>query len=573
MSDRNSTTARAVAYYRMSTTGQEKSISQQCEWARRAAGKERVEIVREFEDPGIPGSDIDQRPGLQEMLRFCEDRAHCGYPVGTLVVWDMDRLSRASSIRTAAVIDSLMAAGVTRMLTSEGWTDFGNELDCVLLNLRQDLSKAAFSKAISKNVTRAAIERARRGEWCGSSTPYAYVRGPDGRLAPGDPVRVAVVRWLFQTYAEYGGSLLTLAQQLEAEGKPRPREGKPWSRSGVWGILTNERYTGRAVWNTTHRGKYHRAHEGSVAASDFAAREGRRRAQGLKHLATEKNNPEDFFVVENAHEALVSRELFDLVQERLREARGWTSPRGPKTEWALSGLIFCAGCGAPMWGTVLTPKEGRYRYPIYHCSTVRNYGAKGSGERRCRPNTVGRDDILDAVIRRLQEHLLDPKALARLRKELARKTKERAGDVEAARQRLRDRIGALDKQVAQGTKNLALLPADLIEDVVKDVRAWKDERQQAARELANLEPGEAVRPGDVEALLALVGQLQEIARRAPASRVRAALLPLVKSVRVHFKSDAQQKKQGRKKVPFDETRLEVELSPLFCGLLSPARPN
>src|SRR5262249_20792235 len=163
---------------------------------------------------------------------------------------------------------------------------FGNELDCVLLNLRQDLSKAAYSKALSKNITRAAIERARRGEWCGSGTPYGYVVGPDRRLAPGDPERVAVVRWLFQTYAERGGSR-ALAQRREAEGRPRPREGKPWSRSSVWSILTNERYTGRAVWNATHKGKYHRVRGGAVAASDFARREGRRRTQGLKHMATE----------------------------------------------------------------------------------------------------------------------------------------------------------------------------------------------------------------------------------------------------------------------------------------------
>src|SRR5262249_24104922 len=155
---------------------------------------------------------------------------------------------------------------------------------------------------------------------------------------------------------------------------------------------------------------------------------------------------------------LVSRELFDLVQQRLAEARTYTSPRGPQTPWALSGLIYCAGCGAPMWGTVLAPKKGKYHYPIYHCSTVRTHGVPSN---RCRSNTADRDEILDAVIRRLQERLLNPEALARLREELAQKAQERAGDVEAARQRLRDRIATLDRQVAQGTRNLALLPADL----------------------------------------------------------------------------------------------------------------
>src|SRR5262245_38761371 len=114
MSLNHSTTPdRSVAYYRMSTTRQEVSIPQQRAWAGRACKEHGLTLVREFDDPGIPGSDIEQRPGLQEMLRFCDDRARAGYPIDALVVWDMDRLSRASSIRTAVVLDQLMAAGVT----------------------------------------------------------------------------------------------------------------------------------------------------------------------------------------------------------------------------------------------------------------------------------------------------------------------------------------------------------------------------------------------------------------------------------------------------------------------------
>jgi hypothetical protein len=68
MSGKHST-ERGVAYYRRSTTKQEASIPEQRDWARKVCRSEHIELVREFSDDGIPGSDIDQRPDLQEMIR------------------------------------------------------------------------------------------------------------------------------------------------------------------------------------------------------------------------------------------------------------------------------------------------------------------------------------------------------------------------------------------------------------------------------------------------------------------------------------------------------------------------
>src|SRR5262245_50415521 len=115
---------RSVAYYRMSTDAQEGSIPAQKDWAHKAAAKEGVRVVAEYEDPGISGGEIEHRPGLQAMLEFCEKHFRLGDPVEAVLVWNPDRLSRASGIKTSAVLSRLEECGVTRLLTaSDGWVD------------------------------------------------------------------------------------------------------------------------------------------------------------------------------------------------------------------------------------------------------------------------------------------------------------------------------------------------------------------------------------------------------------------------------------------------------------------
>src|SRR5262245_48366137 len=134
MPENHSTTpSRAVAYYRMSTDAQEGSIPAQRDWARRAAAKEGVRVVAEFEDPGIAGGEIEHRPGLQALLEFCEQRFRSGEPVEAVLVWDPDRLSRAGVFEAAGVLARLRAAGVSRLLTaSEGWVDCEDAIGRVL---------------------------------------------------------------------------------------------------------------------------------------------------------------------------------------------------------------------------------------------------------------------------------------------------------------------------------------------------------------------------------------------------------------------------------------------------------
>src|SRR5262249_7957393 len=150
-----------------------------------------------------------------------------------------------------------------------------------------------------------------------------------------------------------------------------------------------------------------------------------------------------------------------------RQSKHRTAPGGRAAPWVLSGLAYCAECGAPLWGAERVQQGGRYRYPVYFCSTSARHGV---GTRCRRTNSVNRDDLQGAVIRRLKARLLDPEALATLRAELARQAEAGAAGLEARRQELRDRLAALDRQIDQGNTNLTILPADRVPGVVAKLR-------------------------------------------------------------------------------------------------------
>jgi DNA invertase Pin-like site-specific DNA recombinase len=541
MSTGNSTDDSAVSYYRMSTMGQEASIPEQRQWALRAARANGLQLVAEFRDEGIPGSEIAARPGLTQLLDYCERQARSGRPVGAIVCWDADRLSRASSLRTAGIICRLMDAGVTRMLTNEGWADWTDDTDLLLFNIKQDTGKAAYSKSISRSATRSALGRARKGEWVAGRPPYAYVVGEDAHLVPGDEAMVETVRWVFRHFAASADSLGDVARKLRERGAPPPPPrrrkdgslwGGAWTRYIVADILHNRAYLGEIVWNATHTGKYSKVAGGEVVPS-------RRPGDRWRRVV---NGEGERIVVEGAHPPLIDADTFRACQEKLArtgpgrgpDGRCRNTPIAGGGSWVLSGFLFCGCCGGRMGGATTWARRGE-KLHVYRRYVCRSNLRQGPGA--CRTNAVSQEVILTEVARLIRESFTDPKRRARLAAEVKALIEQEDGAAEAERGRLRKRLAGLARQIDRGNENLALLPADRIPAVVAKVRGWEEERDQLARELARLdaaaESGERFKARVADALEEIQA-LEEVILSAPPDEVRDALAGLVDKITLHF---------------------------------------
>ena len=328
-------TVPAVAYLRRSTSRQEKSLDDQRTEIEQYAAANGYRIVRWYQDDGISGDATERRDGF---LAF--HKAACnGRDFDVILVWDQDRFGRFDSMEAGYWIHPLRKAGVRLVSVTEGpinWDDFTGR---VMYSLKQE-GKHQFLRDLSRNVSRGQISNAQKGLLCGQAAPYGYDRmlvdeaGEHRQrirngekfakaaswrttLVPSDDaVKVSTVRWLFQTYADTDTGLRSLADQLNARGVPGPTGG-PWYAASIKAIFENRNYTGTFTWAKRREGKYHSVAAGQIRERDRS--EVTLSPAGKPHAV---DNPrEAWIVVEDAHEALIDKALFERVQAKMHDRR------------------------------------------------------------------------------------------------------------------------------------------------------------------------------------------------------------------------------------------------------------
>ena len=96
---------------------------------------------------------------------------------------------------------------------------------------------------------------------------------------------------------------------------------------------------------------------------------------------------EEHFVFENHHEAIISKETFELAQNiRKRKAKSNTTAGTRKRNYAFSGLIRCGDCGFGVSGITMNRKQ---KQKGYECSQYRTYGRA-----RCKCHEIKESDII-----------------------------------------------------------------------------------------------------------------------------------------------------------------------------------
>jgi hypothetical protein len=520
---------RGVDYYRMSDDKQEKSIPEQEEWANQANARNEVVCVRAFRDEGVPGDEIALRVGLQKLVAFCEQEHERGRPIEVITTWDADRFSRANSFSTAAILDNVMAHGVKKMLTNEGFIDFEDDMQRVFFNLRQDLGKRAYSKSVSAAVSRTRLTRSRAGLWTGGPPPFGYILGPDGHLALGDPREVKTVALLFRLYLDLDVSGYALAEEFQKAGRPFPayRGRVEWTEDLVRNILTNPQYTGDLYYNRNTVGSYCRT---TAAKGVIPYRHGKTKAGNPKAV---RNAPEDVIVAEGAHPAIVDKVTFAAVQRKMasRKMGGGLHV----SEYPFSGLVRCGDCGEIMYGTTVVAhhKGKRYTWRKYGCARYMQ-----SGGRKCHVNRIGEEDLLDKVAGVLEEKFADPGALADLREEMLGRRQERTGDAARGADRLKREMDRLAKKIAQGNRNLALARTTRdFERVSIAISEWEKERETLARdreEMLRQAHAQEQEEDGLDQALALLEKLGAVIRRAKAQKLRDVVKGLIEKVELRF---------------------------------------
>jgi hypothetical protein len=274
-------------------------------------------------------------------------------------------------------------------------------------------------------------EKARQGHLVGN-LPWGYVRDPATKLAVPDQERAALVREMFERYATGQESDRSLADWLNAKGARTARD-RQFSKDTVREMLCNAAYAGYVS----------------------GLRDKTRSIQGL-------------------HEAVVTDELFEKVQE----IRSWRTrvvkPGHPSEEYLLRKLLCCERCGARMHGT----RGSRAGIRRYQCSTRRHHG-------NCTQAIVKAEPLEDQLVAWLHAFQPDAKLRDLVLDTIRAATQQRPGDDQERRRDLLTQLDRLQDLYVLGdlTKPRYIMRRQTVEEELQRLAPPADPDLDRAQEL------------------------------------------------------------------------------------------
>lgn len=542
---------RVGIYARRSTNKQEDSIERQLASVLPYCENKRYTIVGEpYSDSGIAGDEFDKRIAFQQLLRD----ARAGL-FDVIVCDEWSRLSRQEPVDfIASVVKPLKDAGVTLDCVAEGPQRWDDLAQLILMTVRADKARGE-SKTRSYRTLTGMANKARASRILGGA-PYGYKTEYETITEPGkpprvrpvrfvpDPRRAHVVTWIFEKYAEGGWGMAELARELNARaveppgrkgGRPTTKRarGEPcshWTQDTVRAILKNPRYTGTLTWNRRSRGKYHKLVNGQAVP---------------KTSSEDRPNDAGEWIVspELDHEPLVSQELFDKAQARRLSNKSHKPSIGA---YLFSGLVTCSHCGATLGG--LTQKGNR----LYRCHMYDQ-----TGKVVCGYNMVREDWLLDRVVSVIEQEMLAPERLQQLREEIRRQ--DEAERAPQAVEPMEKRFRQLEAHIAQGRRNLAILPEDQVPYVVAEIRLMEQEQKRIKAELARRDGA-----GNLEGLDDAIGVCEALLwrlREAIKSSDALLLREVVREAIVRIELTWERRPYGRTKTRYVLTGGVIHLRP------------
>jgi site-specific DNA recombinase len=486
---------RAALYARVSSEQQAKehTIASQIEVIRQRILDDGLPCEAElhFIDDGYSGGTLI-RPALERL----RDQAAAG-AIDRLYVHSPDRLSRKYAYQVL-LVEEFTRWGVEVVFLNNSIGT--NPEETLLLQVQGMIAEYERAKIVERS-RRGKLHAARRGSvnaLTGAPYGYRYVTKHEGDgearyqvLAEEAPVVCKMFQWVGQERC----SIREVCRRLQQEGVPTRKRKARWDRTTVWTILKNPAYKGTAAFGKRR----------NVPRKPKRLRPMRGRPENPRNPVSYVNtSSEDQIFIEVP--ALVSEELFAVVQEQLQENRLRQRAQSHGCRYLLQGLVLCKRCGYGCYGHIRHSGKSAgavVRYGYYRCtgSDANRFG----GQRLCNNKPV-RIDLLDAAVWEDVRCLLsEPHRIKEEYQRRCNKTKPDGARV----------VNQVAKLINQVKKSISRL-IDAYEQGLLDKSEFEPRIVAARQRLSRLEQ-ERKREADQEVqeseLRVVIGQLEEFARR------------------------------------------------------------
>ena len=284
-------------------------------------------VIDEYVDDGFTGTNFE-RPAFKRMIKDIETGK-----INMIITKDMSRLGR-DYIGTGELIEKYFPNNNVRYIA------INDGIDTFIDNTNNDIApfKAImndmYAKDISKKVKTSLYSRMKDGLYVSGRCPFGYIKDPNNKnhLVINEE-QAEIVKLIFNL-ALKGNTYHYIANELTKRKIKTPASyyNYAWNtkcgdkcisqEQGIWvdttikAILTNQIYVGDSVQGKTKKINY-------------------------KLKRTVKNNPSDYIIVSNTHDAIIDRETFNYVQNLL--PKNVKRPE-KKRFYLLDGLLYCGEC-------------------------------------------------------------------------------------------------------------------------------------------------------------------------------------------------------------------------------------
>lgn len=240
-----------------------------------------------------------------------------------------------------------------------------------------------YSKNLAFETMKGLKENALKGKHTGGIPPLGYDLSPDTKELIINPIEAEAVKLIFQRYNEgYGyGKIISELNTLGYKTK----RGNNFGKNSLHDILKNEKYTGTLIFNKC---------------------ESRRPDNKINN---HKYKPKsEWIMVEDLIPVIVSKELFESIQIKMKENQRTKARHTAKETYLLSCKIRCGLCNSRFTGINRHAKPGReINYVSYRCS-------KHNGSISCTNSEIRRESLELLVLDKLATYLFSEQILDKL---------------------------------------------------------------------------------------------------------------------------------------------------------------
>ncbi len=343
--------------------------------------KPDIELVSEKVDDGYSGI-VFERPAFNEMISEIEKGV-----INCVIVKDLSRFGR-EYIETGRYLQRVFPAlGVRFIAINDNIDTFKeNSANDSLLTSFKSIINDSYCRDISIK-TRTALEAKRlKGDYLSPSAKYGYLKSKENKnKLVIDEYASRIVKDIYRMKID-GYSAMNIAKKMNELGVLSPIEYKKqkglpyskggfgdkvdakWSATSIIRILSDEIYIGNLI-------------------------QGKQTTLNYKLNKLIEKQESEWVRVENTHEPIISKEVFDIVKKlMLLDTR--TAPQS-KSLYLFSGILICGYCGNRMTRKIVKVKDKKYIY--YVCPITKKQG--------CDSEMIREDKLIECVFYSLKAQI------------------------------------------------------------------------------------------------------------------------------------------------------------------------